>query len=259
MMYKEDFVCVIKTNEGKILREHKNIVHLPFGSEYSICLKNLRNERALVSVEIDSTDVLNNSKLIVNGNSAITLERFLEDLDKGNRFKFIEKTEKISEYRGDKIEDGIIRIEFQFEKSYVPNYELTTYPKGILREKNYRGIGVNELYGSNGTFTNHNSISPSCISTTNASLDNLDTSLSDNVNDAGITVKGSISNQKFSEGYIGELLPEKYVITLQLKGTNEDQKIEKPLVVSNKIKCETCGTNNNGKNKFCAECGTSLI
>lgn len=257
MMYKEDFVCVIKTNEGKVLREHKNIVHLPFGSEYSICLKNLRNERALVSVEIDGTDVLNNSKLIVNGNSTITLERFLEDLDKGNRFKFIEKTEKISEYRGDKIEDGIIRIEFQFEKSYIPKYEITTYPKGILRG---RGIGVNELnelYGSNGTF--YNSISPSCISTTNVSLDNLDNNLLDNVNESGITVKGSISNQKFSEGYIGELLPEKYVITLQLKGINEDQKIEKPLVVSNKIKCETCGTNNNGKNKFCAECGTSLI
>ena len=177
MMYKKDFICVIKINDGKILREHNNIIHLPFGSEYNICLKNLRNEKALVSVEIDGADVLNGSKLIVNGNSTINLERFLEDLDKGNRFKFIEKTEKISEYRGDKVEDGIIRIEFQFEKPYVPVFTYrddTTYTnlsRGILRNKNY-----NDFYGSSGNFYN-NSLSPQCVSENNLSSNLTDVSL----------------------------------------------------------------------------------
>ena len=40
MMYHKKLVASIRTN-GKILREFKDTVYLPFGSEYSILLKNL--------------------------------------------------------------------------------------------------------------------------------------------------------------------------------------------------------------------------
>ncbi len=47
MTYKENFVLVVKC-KGEILRERDGIVTLPFGSEYSILMKNLDHRRALV-------------------------------------------------------------------------------------------------------------------------------------------------------------------------------------------------------------------
>ncbi len=45
MMYKQNFVVVVKCN-GKILREQdSDVVYLPFGAEYSILLKNKDSRR----------------------------------------------------------------------------------------------------------------------------------------------------------------------------------------------------------------------
>ena len=50
----------------------------------------------------------------------LDLERFVEgySMSSGPKFKFIEKTQEISDFRGDKAEDGLIRIEFQFENKH---------------------------------------------------------------------------------------------------------------------------------------------
>ena len=40
MVYNEKLVASVKCN-GKVLREDKDTVYLPFGSEYSILLKNM--------------------------------------------------------------------------------------------------------------------------------------------------------------------------------------------------------------------------
>ena len=111
MTYKDQFVVEVKCR-GKILRVKDDAVHLPFGSEYSLYLKNLNSRRASVTISIDGQDVLDNQSLILEPNSSTELEGFLRGTTAKNRFKFINKTKEIQEHRGDKIDDGIIRVEF---------------------------------------------------------------------------------------------------------------------------------------------------
>ena len=115
MMYNNKLVTCIKVN-SKILREFKDAVYVPFGSEYSILVKNLNSVRAIVNLQIDGTEVCPGG-LIVGPNSEIDIERFVKDLDKGNKFKFIERTQKIEDGpRGIKSDDGLIRVSFKWEK-----------------------------------------------------------------------------------------------------------------------------------------------
>ena len=79
------------------------------------------------------------------------------------------------------------------------------------------------------------------------------------VNDVGITGKGSESQQSFTEGYIGAVESEKYVICLQLKGYKKDgSEVKKCLTVNEKVICELCGTKNSSRCKYCFECGNYL-
>ena len=115
MVYRDKFVAVVKCN-GQVLRERGEDVNLPFGSEYSLLLKNLESRRVSVDIQIDGKDVLNGSSLIILPNEEFELKGFLEGMSVRNRFKFIKKTKQIQDYRGDRIDDGIIRIEYAFEK-----------------------------------------------------------------------------------------------------------------------------------------------
>src|SRR5271170_8257279 len=114
MVYKSNFVSAVKVN-GKILREDGETVTLPFGSEYSLLLKNLDSVRVIAKIEIDGQKV-NENGFVIGPNDDIEIERFVKDLSKGNRLKFIERTEEVEAGRGVKIEDGIIRIEYAREK-----------------------------------------------------------------------------------------------------------------------------------------------
>ena len=114
-MYSNKFVATVKAN-GKVLREVGDTVFLPFGCEYSILLKNLNIVRAQATITIDGEDVLNGSALVIDPNSDLEIERFLKDLDKGNRFKFIERSASVEQHRGVGAADGLVRIEWQFER-----------------------------------------------------------------------------------------------------------------------------------------------
>ena len=115
MMYNNKLVASLKAN-GKILREFKDTVYLPFGVEYNILLKNLHNTRAVVNVYIDGDNVVPGG-LVLESKQEIELERAIRNgnLNEGNRFKFIERTGAVEQHRGIKLEDGLIRIEFQYE------------------------------------------------------------------------------------------------------------------------------------------------
>jgi len=247
-------VAVIKV-DGKIMRENDGEVYIPFGSEYSILLKNLSNKRALVSITIDGQDVLNGSKLIIQPNNSIELKRFLENLDHGNRFKFIQKTDKIKNHRGDRADDGIIRIEYWFESS-PPIATNINYPKVIYSslEWNNNTSAVNSHIISNSHLNNticsyncNNSITVPSINHNEVKLDD------------GITVKGSECNQKFNLGVIGSLELTSNVIIIQLKGYIDNKIVESPITVQTKLKCLTCGTLNKSTHKYCKECGTYLF
>lgn len=240
MMYESKLAAAIKV-DGKVLREFKDTVHIPFGSEYTVLLKNLNTTRAVVNVFIDGENAVPGG-LVVDPGREIDLERWIKNgnLSEGNRFKFIERTGSVEQHRGIGIEDGLVRIEFQFEQPPRPITWNTSninsvYPQGgILRGFDNAHYGV------------------TCSSATyDATSVNSSHSL---LNDVGITVPGSHSTQKFSTAYVGALESTKHSMVFKLLGGT----MPKPITVKHKPKCVTCGKQNKATAKFCIECGTAL-
>ena len=299
-MHKNNFLVAIKAN-GKILREVDDKALLPFGSEYSILIKNLDSKRAKVKVWIDGTDATEDIHLVVNANSEITLERFIKkgNMKEGNKLKFIEKTQKISDHRGDKIDDGFIRIEWQFEKIVQTQYINTIYndyyyrngycgsPSPYYLLSNAIGgsaasAGYSENFGmvaSNATATTLTSSSGDFMANATAAVANACSTEAVNTftaqaavdeaepkvamrsmeNTEGITVPGSHSDQTFTIAPWFNVEEVKHTIVLRLQGENvKGQKVEKPVTVKTKQKCDTCGHTNKASSKFCSECGTGL-
>lgn len=141
MMYKSGFIACCKV-DGKILREDAGVVTLPFGCEYSVLLKNLNSVRAQVKVSVDGTDATEGTWLIVPANGELELERYIRNgnFDRGNRFKFIERTAQIEANKGIGASDGLIRVEYKSEvvqqvvdqtiirKHYHDEYYPAPYP-----------------------------------------------------------------------------------------------------------------------------------
>jgi hypothetical protein len=271
MMYQEKFVAVVKCN-GKVLREQGDSLFLPFGSEYSILLKNLNNTRALVQIEIDGRKVTGDGGLVVNANDSVELERFIDmdDLNKGYKFKFIEKTQEISDHRGDKVEDGIIRIEWWYEVvkpvfRYVPSYRKDTYWLGsAAKHEMFPSFGSEVTYTtSHSSCCNLNQVSAQDdyepIACASSPLRSVNKNFVPEVNEAGITVEGSDSNQKFMLVQMNELESVSHVIVFNLRGLTAKKAVAKPIYVSDKIRCKSCGRKWHSGQQFCGNCGTRLI
>ncbi len=250
-MYNSKLAVALKSN-GKVLREVGENVFIPFGSEYSIFIKNLNTVRALVSVEIDGDDVGDGTQFIVEPNDSIDLERFVRsgNMKKGNRFKFIERTGAVEDHRGVGVEDGLVRVEFKFEKPYEPPQIYRSYTHGPF----------DTFGGSTHTFTATSNVTCStakaAIATNNVTLDSMQI---EPENDAGITVEGSISDQEFTQGAWFATESTTHAIVLKILGeTSDNVQVRKPVTVKTKAKCKTCGKLNKATAKFCGECGTSL-
>ena len=286
MMYNNKLAVALKAN-GKVLREQKDTVYVPFGTEYTILIKNLNTVRASVTIEVDGQDATENVSLIINPKEELELTRFIKNanLNEGNRFKFIERTASIEQHRGVGIEDGLIRVEFEFEREkqplttlvnhqpwwdqkigspwygredklfYVdPTYSTCDAAGGLLRSKStgpqlMNSVTCGQAFTANAT---------SELSFGAASV-NMSAPVAQSFNDAGITVPGSVSDQKFSTvyGFNGDGV--KHSIVLKLLGENPaGEVIQQPITVKAKPKCTTCGKVNKATAKFCSECGTSL-
>lgn len=299
-MYNEKLAVAIKS-AGKVLREFKDTVYVPFGAEYSIFIKNLNSVRVIAKVSIDGVPVDDNDEgFVVNANSSLDLERFLKNgnMNKGNRFKFIERTSKVEQHRGIEVEDGLIRVEFQFEKPAPKVEEIHHYRRHYYHDRygwddwywhrpSCFGIVSHSLLnsapiGGGGTMSAGsnvptgeqaqammNQVSSSSFSAQASSeqlcsntytLTTADSApVPEVANDVGITVAGSLSDQQFH--YVSNFPVEetKYVIVLKLLGeTGKGKKIAKPVTVKTKQKCPTCGHMNKATSKFCTECGTGL-
>jgi hypothetical protein len=265
MMYKKNVVACVKVG-GKILREQSDRVILPFGSEYSILLKNLDSVRVQAKVSIDGQDATEGTWLIIEANSSLELERFIRNgnLDKGNRFKFIERTKPIEDARGIKADDGLVRIEYKKEyiappvvtqtnivrTKYIYDYDYW-YPYYLPYRPYYDGITYTSCNASQSSGSLMRSAS---VNTMSATMDFAAQKV-----DAGITVPGSESNQQFQNGSGFATESQSEVIILHLVGTNQkSQSVKKAVTVSDKPKCVTCHKVNKGGSKFCSQCGTAL-
>jgi hypothetical protein len=270
-MYSDKLVVALKS-QNKILREFKDTVYCPFGSEYSIFIKNLNTVRCLVSVYIDGTDISEGTSFIIKPNDSIDLERFVKNgnMESGNKFKFIERTSNIENHRGITAEDGLIRVEFKFEKTYGGYNPLDTTRdyyfssgRGTKVDSLPRGIGGAVAGSGEGYYSNNiNSIGSVAMDYIKANPDIVAQAQSINtscqVNDVGITAPGSVSDQKFTKGNYFPTESISHVIVLKIVGELNQQLIKEPVTVKNKPTCESCGKVNKATAKFCSECGTSL-
>jgi len=278
MMYESKLAAAIKVN-GKVLREfNKDTVYIPFGSEYSILLKNLNTKRAVVNIFIDGQDIVEGG-LVLNAGQEVDLERFVKNgnLTEGNRLKFIERTAAIENGpRGVKLEDGLVRVEFQFEQPQRPITWTTTtttwgnntvYPMGGVSGSMPASYNVNGVLRSV-DFSNGEQVRAMAASATTATLNSMGISGSTSevhdgmatmdwmpANETGITVPGSKSTQKFNTVHMGVMEPEKFSMVFKLLG---GEAVKEAVTVKHKPKCVTCGKQNKATAKFCTECGTAL-
>jgi hypothetical protein len=254
MMYESKLVASLKAN-GRVLREFKDTVYIPFGSEYSILIKNLNTKRALVNVFIDGDNAVPGG-LVLNAGQEVDLERSIVNgnLREGNRFKFIERTGSVEKHRGVKLEDGLIRVEFQFEQYDMNRFFINNISTPIASQGITRGIGGSSVGGW------ASPMGATYSATTNASSDGFRLTASGaSLNDVGITVPGSRSTQSFTTTTMGVMETEKHNIILKLLGETADNKpVLQPVNVKMKPKCVTCGKQNKATAKFCTECGTAL-
>jgi len=262
MVFKNNFIAVVKSG-GRILREHNGEVRLPFGSEYSVLLKNKDSRKAVASISIDGRSVTE-GRIIVDGFSEVELLGFLEGTRVRNKFKFIQKTDEIVEHRGDKVDDGIVTVEYWFERAVVEQTITKTYwepqpyfyPTYPYRRRRWND---GEYWLGSGTTGG----STLCNSTTDTIKDMgvVNCYYSANIaQDEGITVKGSEANQNFNYGNTKTLEEQSNVINIVLKGyTGSGVKVEKPVTTSQKVQCPTCGRNAKSSVRYCSNCGTYLM
>ena len=254
-MYMKNFIVVVK-HMGKVLRERDGLVSLPFGAEYELLLKNKNSVKAVVSVEIDGEDVLDSNQLVIEPNTSIPLMGFMGGMNVKNRFKFIKKTKEIADYRGDRVDDGLIRVEFRFEKKYsqpvVTYYTHSGRSGGDFYKNNDWHVSGDSCYrfSSSKSYSKSGDLGNISCLYSNSSLP---------TNDEGITVKGSKTNQSFVYGSAGVLENCSDVIILRLSGLKTGGKVvRKPVTVKSRFTCSTCGRKSRSGSKFCYNCGTYL-
>jgi len=255
MMYGDKLALAIKVN-GTVLREFKDTVYLPFGAEYSILIKNLNTKRVQLNLTIDGQEMA--KALVINAGQEIDLERSIANgnLNAGNKFKFIERTASIEQHRGVKLEDGLIRVEYQFEHVFQPNWAILGTPTWY--EPHWTVFG-----GAKTTYTPNSNRTLRRISN-GIGMNSANSVASADVgaisyNDAGITVPGSRSDQKFSTVSSFALEPEKHAMVIKLLGQTPDNKpVLQEVTVKSKPRCITCNKQNKATAKFCSACSTAL-
>jgi hypothetical protein len=214
--------------------------------------------------------------LVIDPGRTVDLERWIKNgnLSEGNRFKFIERTQAIEDGpRGIKLEDGLVRVEYQFE---IPRPIINTSwisasgSSGFPNSATYSSTSYNVNGVMRGVdFSKGENMKASATSAMNSTLQSMGISASAGElhdgaatmdwNDVGITVPGSKSEQKFQTTTVGVLDPTVHNIVLKLVGDLGNNKpVTKPVTVAHKPKCVTCGKQNKAHAKFCVECGTAL-
>ena len=293
-MYSNKLVACVKAN-GKVLREKGDEVYLPFGSEYSIYLKNEHSRKVQIEVSIDGQDVLAGKALLLNAGENMDLKGYVKDIyGKDNRaFKFITKTQEISDFRGDKPEDGLIKISYTFEKekpiqtfrdigditfggynsrSYTNCGGNNDYPNsepmldsGYVGNINHSTLGniSNDISYSSNTVTNSidDSFSTQTISSTAFRSVDLSAAIATAAvvsDEPGITVEGSATGQSFQRGHIGVLEDKSHTMVFQLKGLSEVEQIQEPITVKSKKQCPSCGKKYKSSFEYCPQDGTFL-
>jgi len=260
MMYRNGFIIVIK-HKGKVLRESDAQVFLPFGSEYTVTLKNKNNTRGIVRLEIDGMDISNGQEFVIPAGTnrrpgVIELERFMLDgnMLKGKRFKFVSLDHQDVVDPTDN-ENGVIKATFWKEVPYTPppwNF-CCGADNSVVRgfksspDSLFLGSSIQGSTGGKGVVTQ--SFSEGDISYCNQ------VSPSVQPEQAGATVEGSESNQSFGSVITREKdIFSTTELTLKLVGHKEPVLAQK----TRTSYCPRCGYEVRSSWNFCISCGVRL-
>lgn len=184
------YVVSIVHND-KIIREqnvnNERTVRLPFGAEYSIRIKNKTDKRVLAQILIDGTAVAQ-GKLLMQAHQTMDITRFVLDgnMKEGKRFKFVEANNPNVQDPTAK-ENGEVEIIFEAEDQM--STVLAAFQGFDSMDEKYRPGGP-----YSGSIMRGMSFGGT-IGATNCSTAGAATAKS--VGDAGATVEGSMSAQKF--------------------------------------------------------------
>lgn len=259
MAYSDKMVVVLK-HDGKVLRDVQGTVKLPFGSEYTVLVKNLNSVRGAIALDIDGKDALSGYRIILEANEEFELRGFMEpDGVVRHAFRSIQKTQEIAAHRGDRIDDGLLRVTFEFERPSEPAVSpyINTAPW-------FKVIGgtttANRPASSNGfsSFSTPDvswfvSQEPAYMARAFCAEDT-----SEPAPEEVITVKGSDQHQTFGvTSFSGDGV--KHVIVFKLVGEAAEKPVQAPVYVKTKIECPTCGRPCKSHFKFCTNCGTRLV
>lgn len=254
-MYNQGYVVAILVN-GSVLREYKDVVKLPFGTEYTIRLINLTDRRALADISIDGQSISDGNKFVLNAGQTTDVKRFVQSADgkTGHAFRFIERTAKIDQHRGIKAEDGLVKVVFEREIAQ-PQFTGTLNDRwtGLVGSTLDRRIQATPAQPLQYTNAVSSQWVGQTLSTTVMDQSNIVAKAASVQNDAGITVKGSQVSQQFTVTDTFNVEHTKTTVILKLVGD-----VEEAVTVHGKVTCETCGTESKSGAKFCSECGTAL-
>jgi hypothetical protein len=259
MSYLKGFVLSTKLSNSdtflkEIRKDNEPTVYMPFGSEYSIFLKNKTLSRAKFKVKLDGKYVHpENNAFVINANSSFNLERFLldGDLNKGEKFKFVNVEGSGEEPGAD--ENGLIEVKINIEK--VSRY----LSDDIFGNGDHIRCCGSKIYNGN---SNPNVMFKSSLNRsydTNAhdssslgfcEMDSVDLS------DEGVTVGGSQSTQSFIDIPDFETESEDIILKLRIKPVKESKSTDKICIGCDGLKKQR---NNDGIWILCPICEGSGI
>lgn len=270
-MYQNKVAVAIKVN-GQILRERGDSVSLPFGSEYAVLVKNLHGVRVQFKLQVDGEDATG-TWIVLQPNTSVDMEWFIRNgnWQSGPRFKFVERTGQIEAHRGIKVDDGLVRVEFQVEQPTVtdtiyrrrvvtdewpsvpPPFVPYPYPPRPWRrypdvtwDGTRRRLRSSSVCAAGKTSSN-------VLRGASATMSNAP---APDVADVGITVPGSISHQSFVSAESFRTTGVTDAIVLHLRGLVGGKRVSAPVTVKTKRQCPTCGKSARGE--FCDRCGTNV-
>ena len=270
MGYEQQFVAVVEQG-GAVLREHDGVVRLPFGEDYGLRLKNLGGRRAIVSVSIDGEDVLGGLRVVAEPDSETRLDGFMDQSGRvRRRFRFVQKTEEIVEHRGDRLDDGVIRVEFRFEREQPEIRRVMTVhedrwvdarPWYDFPPTPWRYPYVHPLIWRGGpSITWSASNMAGSRTATYGGVPCTMTNSAGPLADEGITVKGGRVAQDFQSTFTNELEVASHVIVIRLRGASKaGQPIKRVVTTRQRLACSTCGRDSRSSAEYCSNCGTALV
>ncbi len=261
MLIKDsNFVCVV-ISENKILRENADsgntTLLLPFNKDYSIRLKNLHTKRALVKVQIDGKNMTLGG-LIINPKQSHDLHgQILSGNKVTNNFKFVKKTDKLVSQIGESVDDGIIRITVQFEKTKQQFSQVKWQPQ----DQPLFGWGGSGIGGAASgtipfTYMSKRNLSANGTNYSADMTNSITTSFLSH--EDGKTVSGSQTSVSYNNGYI-QVDGQTFVYTMSMKGYDQNkEEVKESLNTSDKVQCK-CGKKWDSSMKFCGYCGQKIV